>query len=76
MALGVLAAYVVIREPERRADPEGSYDPIAVGIAAAVLLALPLVEDFADPWAGLTGAVVGALCGLTANLARRGNSPA
>ena len=52
IALGLLAAYVVVREPERRADPEESYDPIAVAVAAAVLLALPLVEDFADPWAG------------------------
>jgi membrane associated rhomboid family serine protease len=76
IALGVLAAYVVIREPERRADPEESYDPIAVGIAAAVLLALPLVEDFADPWVGLCSAVVGALCGLTANMGRRSGSNA
>ncbi len=71
IALGVLAAYVVIREPERRADPDESYDPIAVGVAAVVLLALPLVEDFADPWAGLAGALVGGLCGLTASLGRR-----
>ena len=71
IALGVLTAYLVIREPERRADPEESYDPIAVGIAAAVLLLLPLVEDFADPWVGLSAAIVGALCGVTANLARR-----
>lgn len=66
IALGALAAYVVMREPERRADPEDSYDPLAVGVAAVVLLALPLVEDFADPWAGLAGAIVGGLCGLTA----------
>jgi membrane associated rhomboid family serine protease len=74
MALGVLAAYVVIREPERRADPDDAYDPIAVAVAAAVLLALPLVEDFADPWAGLAGAAVGALCGLSASFGgRRGH---
>jgi membrane associated rhomboid family serine protease len=73
IALGLLAAYVVVREPERRADPDDSYDPIAVTVAAAVLLALPLVEDFADPWAGLAGAVVGALCGLSAGLGRRGS---
>lgn len=63
-ALGLLAAYVVMREPERRADPDDSYDPIAAGIAAAVLLLLPLVETWADPWAGVAGAAVGALCGL------------
>ena len=55
IALGLLAAYVVVREPERRADPEDSYDPIAVAVAAAVLLAMPLVVDFADPWAGVAG---------------------
>ena len=73
MALGLLAAYIVAREPERRADPEDSYDPIAVIVAAAVLLALPLVEDFADPWAGVGGAIVGALCGLSAGIGRRGS---
>ena len=46
MALGLLAAYVAILEPERRADPEDSYDPIAVGVAAAVLLAMPIVFAF------------------------------
>ncbi len=76
IALGLLAAYVVVREPERRADPEDSYDPIAIAVAAAVLLALPLVEDFADPWAGLAGAIVGALCGLTASLGSRRGSRA
>jgi membrane associated rhomboid family serine protease len=76
IALGLLAAFVVVREPERRADPEDSYDPIAVAVAAAVLLALPLVEDFADPWAGLAGAVVGGLCGLSASLGSRRGSRA
>jgi membrane associated rhomboid family serine protease len=76
IALGLLAAYVVVREPERRADPDSSYDPIAVAVAAAVLLALPLVEDFADPWAGVAGAVVGALCGLSASLGGRRGSRA
>lgn len=71
IALGVLAAYVALREPERRADPDDSYDPIAVAVAAAVLLALPLVESLADPWAALAGAVVGGACGLLATVGRR-----
>jgi membrane associated rhomboid family serine protease len=71
MALGVLAAYVALREPERRADPEESYDPIAVAVVAAVLLALPLVESFADAWAGVAGAIVGGACGLVAVASRR-----
>jgi len=66
MALGMLAAYVAIREPDRRANPEDSYDPIAVAVAAAVLLATPLVFPFANLWAGLAGALVGGLCGFLA----------
>ncbi len=72
IALGLLAAYVAIREPERRADPDDSYDPIAAGVAAAVLLAMPLVFAFSDPWAGIVGGVVGGLCGFTATMGRRG----
>ncbi|MDX6587537.1 MAG: hypothetical protein QOI31_2010 [Solirubrobacterales bacterium] len=71
IALGLLAAYVAILEPERRADPDDSYDPIAAGVAAAVLLAMPIVFAFSDPWAGIAGGLVGGLCGYTATLARR-----
>jgi hypothetical protein len=71
IALGALGAYVALREPERRADPEEGYDPVAVSVAAAVLLLLPLVEDFADPWAGLAGLIVGGLFGLAATRGRR-----
>ena len=71
MALGLLAAYVAIREPERRADPEDSYDPIAVGVAAAVLLATPIVFAFANPWAGIAGGLVGGICGLSATVVGR-----
>ncbi|CAN5633995.1 hypothetical protein BH10ACT11_BH10ACT11_13940 [soil metagenome] len=71
IALGCLAAYVMIREPDRRADPEEGYDPFAVGVAAAVILLLPLVEDFADPWAGIVGALVGVACGFSAAVGMR-----
>jgi len=71
IALGLLAAYVAILEPERRADPDDSYDPIAAGVAAAVLLAMPIVFAFSNPWAGIAGGLVGGLCGYTATLARR-----
>jgi membrane associated rhomboid family serine protease len=71
IALGCLAAYVMIREPERRADPEEGYDPFAVAVAAAVLLLLPLVEDFADPWAGIVGGLVGAACGFSAAIGQK-----
>jgi membrane associated rhomboid family serine protease len=74
IALGLLAAYVVVREPERRADPDDSYDPIAVAVAAAVLLAVPIFFSLADAWAGFAGATVGALCGLSATMGRRGRA--
>ena len=64
IALGVLAAWFVLRDAERRADPTDEYDRIAVAVVAAVLLLLPAVEDFASVWAGLAGALVGAGCGL------------
>jgi membrane associated rhomboid family serine protease len=71
IALGALAAWVVMRDAERRADPTEEYDRIAVAVAAVVLLALPLVEDYASPWAGLVGGLVGAACGLAAALGGR-----
>jgi membrane associated rhomboid family serine protease len=71
IALGCLAAWLVLRDAERRADPTEEYDRIAVAVAAVVLLLLPLVEDFADPWAGLAGGLVGGACGLAAALGGR-----
>ena len=70
IALGILAAWLVLRDAERRADPTAEYDRIAVVVAAAVLLLLPAVEDFASVWAGLAGALVGAGCGLGARWGR------
>ena len=64
IALGVLAAWVVLRDAERRADPTDEYDRVAVAVVGIVLLLLPLVEDFADPWAGIVGGLIGASCGL------------
>ena len=71
VALAVLACWLVMRDRARRADPGEDFDRVAVAVAAAVLLLLPLVEDFADPWAGVAGGLVGAACGLAASLARR-----
>jgi len=73
MALGAIAAYVALREPERRADPEESYDPFAVAVCAAIVLLIPLVQDFAEVGAGLVGALVGGACGLLATLTGRGS---
>ena len=71
IALGVVFAWLVIRDAERRADPTDEYDQIAVLVVIAVLLLLPAVDDWANVWAGVAGALVGAGCGLVAALGRR-----
>ncbi len=43
---------------------------VGVMVAAAVLLALPIFESTADPFAGLIGAAVGGLAGLAASALR------
>ncbi len=72
----MLAAFVVIRDAERRADPTDEYDQIAIAVAAVVLLLLPLLEDFASLSAGIAGGLVGAACGLGAALSKRSDGPA
>ena len=71
IALGVVCAWLVIRDAERRADPTDEYDQVAVAVVIVALLLLPLVVDFASVWAGLAGALVGAGCGLAAALGQR-----
>jgi membrane associated rhomboid family serine protease len=75
VALGLLAAWAVIKAAELRAGRGDDADLIGVAVAASVLIMLPLVEDFANIFAGLGGAAVGAACGLAASLARREKSP-
>jgi membrane associated rhomboid family serine protease len=67
MALGALAAWFTIRRTEAHGAIDDDYDKIGVIVAAAVLLALPIFESTADPFAGLVGAVVGGLAGLAAS---------
>jgi membrane associated rhomboid family serine protease len=66
LALGALAAWLALRRAEARSAVDDDYDLIGVGVAAAVLLALPIVEDTANVYAGLAGGIVGALAGLAA----------
>ena len=70
LALGALAAWLALRRAEARSAVDDDYDLIGVGVAAAVLLALPLVEDAANVYAGLAGAAVGGLAGLAAGRLR------
>jgi membrane associated rhomboid family serine protease len=75
IALGLLCAWAVMRAAELRAHPDEDVEVIGAAIAAAVLIMLPLVDDYANVFAGLAGALVGAGCGLAAALARRERHP-
>jgi membrane associated rhomboid family serine protease len=70
MALGALAAWFALRRAEARGAIDDDYDAIGLIVAAAVLLALPIFDSNADPFAGLVGAVVGGLAGLAASTLR------
>ena len=75
VALGLLCAWAVMRASELRAHPEDDVEVIGAAVAAAVLILLPLVDDYANVFAGLAGALVGAGCGLAASFARRERRP-
>jgi membrane associated rhomboid family serine protease len=68
LALGLIAAWAVVKAGELRAYPDEDVEVIGVAIAAAVLIATPLLEDSANIFAGLGGGIVGALAGLVAAL--------
>lgn len=70
MALGAVAAWFAIRRAEAHGAIDDDYDAIGVIVAAAVLLALPIFESTADPFAGLIGGAVGGLAGLAASALR------
>jgi membrane associated rhomboid family serine protease len=71
IALGMLGAWAVLKASEMRADPDQDVELVGAAVCAAVLIMLPLVEDFANVFAGLGGGLVGALCGFAASRARR-----
>ncbi|HEX2360297.1 MAG TPA: rhomboid family intramembrane serine protease [Solirubrobacterales bacterium] len=71
VALGLLSAWAVIKAGELRSRPDDDVDVIGAAVCAAVLILLPLVEDYANVFAGLGGALVGAACGLVTAYVRR-----
>jgi len=71
IALGLLCAWAVMRAGELRRGDDTDVDVIGAAVAAAVLIMLPLVEDFANIFAALAGGLVGATCGLVASWVRR-----
>ena len=66
LALGVLAAWFAVRRSEANHAIDDDYDRVGVAVVAVVLLALPIFESTANPYAGLVGGLVGGLCGLLA----------
>jgi membrane associated rhomboid family serine protease len=71
IALGALGAWFMIRRADARDDPTEELDLIALVVAAAVLLLLPAVDDYANWWAGVVGGLVGLAAGFSATLGRR-----
>jgi membrane associated rhomboid family serine protease len=71
VALGALGAWYALRQGDARRRGEADFDLIAVAVIAVVLLALPLVESFASPIAGLIGALVGLVAGTLASVSGR-----
>jgi membrane associated rhomboid family serine protease len=63
IALGLLAAWLMIVRAEARTEFAEPLDVIGVTTVAVVILLMPLVEVTADPIAGLTGGLLGLLLG-------------
>ncbi len=73
MALGALAAWVAIRYGETRQAIDEEFDAIGVGVAAAVLILLPLFDNEANVYAALVGGLVGLFAGIAAAALRPGD---
>jgi membrane associated rhomboid family serine protease len=66
IAVGVLAAWFAMRRAEAKNAIDQEYDRIGIAVVAVVLLALPIFESTANPYAGIVGGLVGGLAGLLA----------
>jgi membrane associated rhomboid family serine protease len=71
IALAALGASYMVRRADARDDPTEELDMIPIVVSAMVLLALPLVNDYANEWSGIVGGVVGLAAGFSATLGRR-----
>lgn len=71
IALAAVGASFMVRRAGAREDPTEELDMIPVVVAAMVLLALPLVNDYANEWSGIIGGLVGLAAGFSATLGRR-----
>jgi membrane associated rhomboid family serine protease len=66
VALGLLGAWLMLWRAEERGGLAEPLDALGVGVTAAVLLLLPIVENGADPIAGVVGGGVGLAMGWLA----------
>ena len=72
VALGLLGAWLMLWRAEAQTPLAEPLDSIGIAVVAVVLLLLPVVENTADPIAGVVGGVVGlAMGGLAARRAGR-----
>jgi membrane associated rhomboid family serine protease len=71
IALGALGAWFMIRRADVRDEPTEELDRIPLVVAAAVLLLIPVVNDYANWWSGIVGGLVGLAAGFSATLGRR-----
>jgi membrane associated rhomboid family serine protease len=62
-ALGLIGAWFVRDQRDRRAGYDTESDLLGVAAITAVLVAMPLLDTWADGWAGLGGAALGCLVG-------------
>ena len=62
-ALGLIGAWLVRDLRDRRAGIDTESDLLGVAAIAAVLVAMPLLDRWADGWVGLGGAALGCLIG-------------
>jgi membrane associated rhomboid family serine protease len=66
LALGAIAAWLMLRRAEARSAIDEDYDKVGVAVAAVVVLALPIFDDVANLFAGVVGGAIGLLAGLAA----------
>jgi membrane associated rhomboid family serine protease len=66
VALGLLGAWLMLWRAEAKGTFAEPLDTIGVSVVAVVLLLLPLVEETADPVAGVAGGLIGVLLGQLA----------
>jgi len=66
VALGLIGAWLMLCRADAGTPAAEPLDAIGVGVAAVVLLLLPLIEIGADPIAGLVGGLAGLLMGALA----------